>query len=205
MGNQLLAITDLGDQELLFNDGNTLGNDYSYDANGNLAQDQNKAIDTLAYNALNLPQSIEFVDADRMDYLYDAVGIKLRQTVNTTKTTDYCGSFVYENGVLKYIIFSEGNYVVGDNNYEYHIKDHLGNVRVAFFDNDTIVQRNDYYPFGMSIAENSYQKLAGNCKNSYLYNGKEFQGDLGLGWHDYGARLYDADFDFLQKSSNFAL
>ena len=58
----------------------------------------------------------------------------------------YCGSFVYENGVLKYIIFSEGNYVVGDNNYEYHIKDHLGNVRVAFFDNDTIVQRNDYYP-----------------------------------------------------------
>jgi len=68
---------------------------------------------------------------------------------------------VYENGVLKYIIFSEGNYVVGDNKYEYHLKDHLGNVRVAFFDNDTIVWRNDYYPFGMSIAENSYQKLAG--------------------------------------------
>jgi len=43
-----------------------------------------KAIDTLVYNALNLPQSIEFVDAHRMDYLYDASGIKLRQTVNTT-------------------------------------------------------------------------------------------------------------------------
>jgi len=43
----------------------------------------------------------------------------------------------------------------------------------------------------MSIAENSYQKLAGNYKNTYLYNGIEFQGDLGLNWHDYGARFYD--------------
>jgi len=74
-----------------------------------------------------------------------------------------------------------------------HLKDHLGNVRVAFFDNDTIVQRNDYYPFGMSIAENSYQKLAGNYKNTYLYNGKELQTDLDLDWHDYGARFYDAE------------
>jgi len=39
--------------------------------------------------------------------------------------------------------------------------DHLGNKHVTFA-NDIILQRNDYYPFGMSIAENSYQKLAGS-------------------------------------------
>ncbi len=27
---------------------------------------------------------------------------------------------------------------------------------------------------------------------------------MGLNWHDYVARFYDADFDFLQKSRNFA-
>ena len=30
-----------------------------------------------------------------------------------------------------------------------------------------------------------------NNPNQYLYNGKELQNDLDLGWYDYGARFYD--------------
>ena len=47
---------------------------------------------------------------------------------------------------------------------------------------------NDYYPFGLSF--NSYQRQ-GEKANDFLYNGKERQDELDLGWMDYGARMYD--------------
>lgn len=46
-----------------------------------------------------------------------------------------------------------------------------------------VVQTDDYYPFGLAF--NSYQS---GLKNDYLYNGKELQNELDLGWYDYGAR-----------------
>ncbi|MDH5382117.1 MAG: hypothetical protein OEW75_14775 [Cyclobacteriaceae bacterium] len=46
----------------------------------------------------------------------------------------------------------------------------------------------DYYPFGLTF--NSWQR-GGSKKNDYLYNGKEMQDELDLGWMDYGARMYD--------------
>ncbi|MDX2248700.1 MAG: RHS repeat-associated core domain-containing protein [Bacteroidia bacterium] len=33
--------------------------------------------------------------------------------------------------------------------------------------------------------------LVPGVKNSLLYNGKEWQDELGLVWYDYGARMYD--------------
>ena len=52
-----------------------------------------------------------------------------------------------------------------------------------------VVERNDYYPLGMRTStDNSYPQLTTNL---YKYNGKEVQTVGGLGFTDYGARMYD--------------
>src|SRR5690606_34216794 len=68
--------------------------------------------------------------------------------------------------------------------YQYYLTDHLGNVRTVFSASGgtaTVIQQQDYYPFGLRKA------LAGSGVNAYLYNGKELQRELGQ--YDYGARL----------------
>lgn len=64
---------------------------------------------------------------------------------------------------------------------------------IAFGDADSdglpdILQENHYYPFGMAMTMSS--TLAAAPPNNYLYNGKELQDELDLGWYDYGARMY---------------
>ncbi len=72
---------------------------------------------------------------DYIVYTYDAGGRKLTQQVfgSTPKTTDYLGEFIYENNVLQFINHEEGRVVMtGAPEYQYHLKDHLGNVRTTF-------------------------------------------------------------------------
>ena len=78
---------------------------------------------------------------------------------------------------------------------EYHLKDHLGNVRHAFMISSSggalSSQYAEYYPFGMI----SKYWISGSLHNKYLYNGKELRDDSistkRLDWYDYGARFYD--------------
>jgi RHS repeat-associated protein len=80
-------------------------------------------------------------------------------------------------------------------NYEYALKDHLGNTRLTFrdvnsnnmVDDSEILQQSHYYPFGMEM-EGSWSNFT---PNMYLYNGKELNEDFDLNWLDYGARWYE--------------
>lgn len=117
LGNRLLTVGDTGTGEG-FADGNTTGDDYGYDVNGNVVKDLNKGIDSIVYNHLDLPLSVILSDttqADSLQYTYDAGGSKLRMEVwkdgAVQSKTDYVGGMRYENDTLRSIAHEEGRIV----------------------------------------------------------------------------------------------
>ena len=93
--------------------------------------------------------------------------------------------------------------------YIYFSNENESTVEVFFDDfkveqiKSPVVQMDDYYPFGLSF--NSYFK-ENATRQEYKYNGKEEQTELGLGWLDYGARMYSADLGrFSTKDPAFGL
>ena len=74
-----------------------------------------------------------------------------------------------------------------------------------------VEQVSDYYPFGLTF--NSYSR-ENSVKQDYLYNSKEIQDELNVGWYDYQARQYDPAIgrflsadpaaDLMRRSSPYA-
>lgn len=133
---------------------------------------------------LRLPQQITGTSIGTVNYTYDAEGRKLtKQTVNETR--QYIDGIEYNEGTIDLLHTESG---IARNNggiytYEFFLKDHLGNTRVVHNGAGTVLQQQDYLPFGLEISR--YQAVP----NRYQYNGKEKQEELGQ--YDYGARFYD--------------
>lgn len=182
--NQLQGVTDLktGNDHLGdFTDGHPGTGDYGYDANGNMWEDKNKGINWVTYNHLNLPYQVAVNPATgskgTVTYIYDAAGDKLEKRVHESPdsadgnvdkytTTDYLGSLVYENNVLQFLTQSEGRVRPFTNangqvrldtlEYDYFLKDHLGNTRLVLTDE----QRKDAYPWAtMEIGDSAVENM----------------------------------------------
>ena len=198
--NQLAKVTEgvNGNSSQGFIDGNTSGNDYAYDANGNMTVDKNKNITAITYNHLNLPTKIIFPTGNIV-YFYTASGQKVQKVVteNTTvTTTDYLSGYQYKNLVLQYFPTVEG-YVepnLSSFKYVFQYKDHLGNVRLSYFQNGSslnIISEDNYYPFGLKHDGYNITTTSVNPALKVKYNGKELQDELGLNLYDFGARNYE--------------
>jgi RHS repeat-associated protein len=113
-GNQLMKVSDAGDKTAGFIEpAATTGNDYVYDASGNMTRDKNKGV-AITYNIFNLPEVVS-KGGQRLYYSYDATGRKLAQDViagKLRKATRYVNEYVYENDTLKFINHDEGRVVI---------------------------------------------------------------------------------------------
>ena len=220
--NQLTKVTDFTNSKSGFKDDSDGTNDpvddYSYDANGNMTADENKKIQCIQYNHLNLPTAILFVDGNKINYLYNAVGIKIQKSVIAQTifvSTEYHSGFQYRQGTLQLFPHAEGyvSAAAGVFNYVYNYTDHLGNVRLSYGLNPanvlTIFEENNYYPFGLrhsnynmsarmyyrtgagNIVFGSQPIVTNNLTYNYKYNGKELQDELGLNVTAMDYRQYD--------------
>ncbi|MEL7340684.1 MAG: RHS repeat-associated core domain-containing protein, partial [Bacteroidota bacterium] len=216
--NLPVEVEQFRDRTKTFKVYNFASHEYQYDANGNVKTDYNKGI-SVVYNSFNKPAQVNFTDPNdnrfgkKITYVYMGDGTKIRQEVRKAngqveKRTDYVGGFQYEtqanaNGNLgsRQLLFfahDEGRIRLSGNNlqFEYYLKDHLGNTRVTFGDPDgngiaDPLQEDHYYPFGMK--QSAAGSLQASPANQYRYNGKEYQDELSLGWYDYGFRWFSAD------------
>ena len=197
---------------------------YVYDLNGNLIKDANKQIWGIEYNYLNLPVRITFareVTSGQMtqlqfigviEFMYSASGVKLQKRVSTSidpgmgdvlawSITNYSNGAEYDgdNNLVR-LQHTEG--AIAKNNegqfqYEYVLRDHLGNTRVTFSDagDDGILvasdikQINHYYPFGLNMDGPGFGT---GGANKYQFNGIELNTEFGLNINTAFFRGYDA-------------
>ncbi len=101
-----------------------------------------------------------------------------------------------QSAVLQFVPTAEGFYDFTENKYIYQYKDHLGNTRLSYAWNSTtssidVLDRNDYYPFGMNhLDANAGSFFGQGSYKNYKYNGKELQE---TGMYDYGTRFLMPD------------
>ncbi|MFL0096115.1 RHS repeat domain-containing protein, partial [Tenacibaculum maritimum] len=156
IGNQLTKVTENGSSLIKSEGFKDVNNaiDYTYDVNGNMTKDLNKGITDIIYNHLNLPTKIHFRNGGSIDYKYDARGVKLekeaRGEYGDPSSTQYAGNYIYKKNPgrgtqLKLAFFNHPEGYVSPKNasdisqgfkYVYQYKDHLGNVRLSYTDQD---------------------------------------------------------------------
>jgi len=187
-------------------------NQYTYDANGNMTRDDlNKNFDII-YDHRNLivqlKQLIIDIHGSKNDttiyqtfYYYDEAGNRIRKMTYDTEddslkrdiiySRDVSGRelAVYENGSIKqWNLFGLDNigYMTGSDELRFYLKDHLGSVRVVTDDKSSVINCQDYDPWGYILDNRVYK----SDESVYKFTSKERDEESEYDY--FGARYYDA-------------
>ena len=109
-----------------------------------------------------------------------------------SESTRYVGSLVHNDGTFESTGFGSGRIVATSSGMatRYFLTDHLGSVRQVVSGNGSVIEQNDYYPFGKRWAA----VAAPISDNRHRFSGKEEQAFLSLPYVDFGARMYNPDW-----------
>ena len=145
-----------------------------------------------------MPTTIKQNSAVKATYTYLADGVKCKTINASGGGFDYVGSFKYNrtgsNITLESVAGSGGRIYKTSGGYEvrYFISDHLGSTRLVANSAGTVLEQNDYMPYG----ERHSNSVLATSSNPYLYNGKESQKDFGINYIDSEARFQRLDGAF---------
>ena len=117
-------------------------------------------------NHLNFPHTTAG-SGGRISNVFDAGGRKW-QSVVAGVTTTYFGDIEYEGSSIKALYHADGRIgrlSNGTYEYQYYIKDHLGNTRVIFKNASTLLEMH-YYPFGERACSSHKKWLVGEEKRN---------------------------------------
>ena len=183
------------------------------DPNGNMTADLDRGIVAIRYNLLNLPDTVQFENGNRIVYFYYAGGERAG-AVTTTYSTPISvpldsvylgedphfdmwehrhGNLFYKMGSPSRLLFDDGFFELAERHgglisqipYVF-VRDHLGSVRLVCNGNTgEVVQSLEYLPSGVIFRSRNFDR------QPYRFTGKKLLSAHGLDWYDSGARMQE--------------
>ena len=217
-GNRLTKVSKNGDPNLEYDfqgypDKADASTEMTYDPNGNMTADLDRGIVAIRYNLLNLPDTVQFENGNRIVYFYYAGGERAG-AVTTTYSTPISvpldsvylgedphfdmwehrhGNLFYKMGSPSRLLFDDGFFELAERHgglisqipYVF-VRDHLGSVRLVCNGNTgEVVQTLEYLPSGVIFRSRNFDR------QPYRFTGKELLSAHGLDWYDSGARMQE--------------
>ncbi|WP_443757770.1 RHS repeat domain-containing protein [Barnesiella intestinihominis] len=217
-GNRLTKVSKNGDPNLEYDfqgypDKADASTEMTYDPNGNMTADLDRGIVAIRYNLLNLPDTVQFENGNRIVYFYYAGGERAG-AVTTTYSTPISvpldsvylgedphfdmwehrhGNLFYKMGSPSRLLFDGGFFELAERHgglisqipYVF-VRDHIGSVRLVCNGNTgEVVQSLEYLPSGVIFRSRNFDR------QPYRFTGKELLSAHGLDWYDTGARMQE--------------